>query len=92
VRFVVLAGAALNELRAMACVCVRTGTAGLSLVSVVTTLSWLPITEPPSCIGRMQPVLQDRKMGYVRGRWHACHTTMPKGGILDNNMRIFGTG
>ena len=37
-RFVVLAGAALNELRAMACVCVRTGTAGLSLVSVVTTV------------------------------------------------------
>jgi hypothetical protein len=35
---VVLAGAALNELRAMACVCVRTGTAGLSLVSVVTTV------------------------------------------------------
>jgi hypothetical protein len=83
----VLAGAgALNELRAMAYVCVRTGTAGLSLVSIVTTVLASDHRAAVLYRSEMQPVLQERKMGYVRGRWHACHTTMPKGRILQQQQ------
>ena len=86
-----LAGAgALNELRAMAYVCVRTGTAGLSLVSIVTT--FLASDHRAAVLYRSDATcVTGSKDGLCSGKV-ACMPHNNADRWYSTTMRSFGTG
>jgi hypothetical protein len=92
VRFVVLAGAARSTNCVRWLVCVRTGTAGLSLVSIVTTVLASDHRAAVLCRSECNLCYRiERWVMFGEGGMHATkqRQKVPKGGILNNNNAEF---